>query len=106
MRGGLAMQRELSLDDYLAILRRRYWLIVFPAILGAVVGGAVSLKVPSRYTSHTAVLVEQPSIPDSYVKPVVSENLQQRLVSMQEQILSRARLEPLVERFGLYKNDA
>jgi len=100
------MHRELSLDDYFTILRRGRWLIIVPAILGAVVGCAVSLILPRRYTSHTAVLVEQPIIPDSYVKPVVSEDLQQRLVSMQEEILSRARLEPLVKQFGLYKNDA
>jgi len=100
------MHRELSLDDYFAILRRRRWLIVVPAILGVVAGYAASVVLPRRYTSHTAVLVEQPIVPDSYVKPVVSEDLQQRLVSMQEQILSRARLEPLVQRFGLYKTDA
>jgi len=52
------------------------------------------------------VLVDQPAVPDSYVKPVVSEDLNQRLASMQEQILSRTRLQNLVERFGLQGKDA
>src|SRR5256886_15473022 len=43
---------------------------------------------------------------DSYVKPVMSEDLNQRLASMKEQILSRTRLQHLVEKFGLYKKDA
>jgi len=51
------------------------------------------------------VLVEQPLVPDNYVKPVVSRDLNQRLASMQEQILSRTRLQHLVEDFGLYKKD-
>jgi len=36
------------------------------------------------------------------VKPVVTEDLNHRLASMQEQILSRTRLEPIIEKFGLY----
>lgn len=101
----MAKQKELTFDDYLAILRRRCWLIIVPAILGVTIGYAVSLVLPARYTSHTVVLVEQPVVPDSYVKPVVSEDLNQRLASMQEQILSRTRLQHLVEQFGMYKDE-
>src|SRR5438309_3515976 len=96
-------QTELTFEDYVAILRRRRWLIIVPAVLGATIGYALSLALPARYTSHTVVLVEQPIVPDSYVKPVVSEDLNQRLASMEEQILSRTRLEHLVEQF--YKED-
>jgi len=98
--------RELTLDIYLAILRRRRWLVLVPALLGAVAGYALSFGLPKKYTSHTLILVEQPTVPDSYVKPVVSEDLNQRLASMREQILSRTRLQQLVEHFGLYKTDA
>jgi polysaccharide chain length determinant protein (PEP-CTERM system associated) len=102
----MAIQRELTFEDYVAILRRRRWLLIIPAILGAAAGYLLSLVLPSRYTSHTMVLVEQPAVPDSYVKPVVSEDLNQRLASMQEQILSRTRLQDLVERLGLQGKDA
>jgi len=102
----MAIHRELTFEDYVAILRRRRWLLIIPAILGAAAGYLVSLVLPSRYTSHTMVLVEQPAVPDSYVKPVVSEDLNQRLASMQEQILSRTRLQDIVERFGLQGKDA
>src|SRR6266481_4864617 len=98
--------RELTLDIYLAILRRRRWLVLIPALLGAVAGYILSFHLPKRYTSHTVILVQQPTVPDSYVKPVVSEDLNQRLASMREQILSRTRLQQLVERFGLFKTDS
>jgi polysaccharide chain length determinant protein (PEP-CTERM system associated) len=98
-------RKELTFEDYLVILRRRRWLVIVPAILGATVGYVLSLALPARYTSHTVVLVEQPIVPDSYVKPVVSEDLNQRLASMEEQILSRTRLQHLVEQFGMYKKD-
>jgi protein tyrosine kinase modulator len=102
----MVKHRELNFDDYVAIVRRRRRLIILPAILGAAVGCLLSLVLPPRYTSHTLVLVEQPIVPDSYVKPVVSEDLNQHLASMQEQILSRTHLQPLVEKFGLYEKDA
>lgn len=97
--------RELEFGDYLAIARRRLWLIVVPTLVLPIVTYMVSLKIPNRYTSQTLVLVEQQKIPDSFVKPVVSEVLNQRLATMQEQILSRSRLQPIIEKYGLYKND-
>jgi polysaccharide chain length determinant protein (PEP-CTERM system associated) len=98
--------RELTFEDYAAMFRRRRWLILIPALLGAMVGYTLSWSLPKRYTSHTTILVEQPTVPDSYVKPVVSEDLNKRLASMQEQILSRTRLQHLIEQFGLYGNGA
>jgi polysaccharide chain length determinant protein (PEP-CTERM system associated) len=65
---------------------------------------AVSLVkfLPKRFTSQTIVLVRQPTVPTDVVKPVVTEDLNHRLASMQEQIMSRSRLEPIIEKFGLY----
>ncbi len=97
--------RDLSIDDYVAILRRRKWLIVIPAILGPMISYGVSLRMPSLYTSQTLVLVEQQKVPGTYVEPVVTEDLNARLATMQEQILSRTRLQPTIERFGLYRDD-
>ncbi len=97
--------RQLTFDDYLAILRRRRWVLAIPAVLGAVIAYLISLTLPNQYTSQTLVLVTQPTVPESYVKPVVTEDLNQRLATMQEQILSRSRLEPIIQRFGLYKDE-
>src|SRR5258708_33538768 len=102
----MVLQREFSFEDWLAALRRRRRLIIIPALLGAAAGYLLSRVLPVRYTSHTMVLVEEPVVPDNYVKPVVSEDLNQRLASMQGQILSRTRLQHLVEQFNLFKKDA
>jgi len=98
--------RELTLDDYLAILRRRWWVIVIPAVLASAGTYLISRKIPDRYTSQTLVMIEQPKVPEDYVRPVVTEQLDQRLGTMREQILSRTRLEPIIERLGVFKEDA
>lgn len=94
--------RPLKLDDYVRILKQRAVLIVVPAVVLAVTALLFSNAIPPQYVSQTLVLVEQQRVPDEYVKPVVTSDLDQRLASMKEQILSRSRIEPLVQRFNLY----
>jgi polysaccharide chain length determinant protein (PEP-CTERM system associated) len=97
--------REFTLDDYLAILRRRLWVILIPAVLVCAGTYLFSRKIPNRYTSQTLVMIEQPKVPENYVRPVVTEQLDQRLGTMREQILSRTRLEPIIQRLGLFKEE-
>lgn len=98
-------QRELTFEDYIAIVRRRWALVVVLAVVGAGLGYAATHLFAKRYTSQTLVLVQQPTVPTDYVKPVVSNDTDQRLAVMQQQILSRSRLEPIIRQFGLYSND-
>ncbi|MGA3126633.1 MAG: GNVR domain-containing protein [Candidatus Korobacteraceae bacterium] len=97
--------RTLTLDDFLSIVRRRVWLILLPSLVVPIIAFLVSLELPARYTSETLVLVEQQRVPDNFVKPVISQELIGRLATLQQQILSRSRLEPVIEKFGLYKED-
>src|SRR5665213_3497476 len=94
--------RVLNLEDYATILKRRWWIIAIPMLVLPIVAYGISHFVQPRYVSQTLVLVEQQKVPDSYVKPVVTEDLSARLATMKEQILSRSRLEPIIERFNLY----
>jgi polysaccharide chain length determinant protein (PEP-CTERM system associated) len=95
--------RQLGFDDYLEILRKRWWIILIPAILGCSGVYLYSLSLANQYTSRTLVIVEQQKVPDSYVKSVDSGDIGERLGTMQEQILSRTRLQPIIEKFDLFK---
>lgn len=96
-------RRELTEEDYLAILRRRKWWLLLPLLVGPGLAMAIYYFIPAQYTSKTVVLVQQQKVPDEYVRSVISDDLNSRLASMQEQILSRSRLEPILTRFGLYQ---
>ncbi len=96
--------RALTLQDYSTILKRRWWIIAIPAIIFPLVGFALTFLVQPEYISQTLVLVEQQKVPESYVKAVVTEDLNGRLATMKEQILSRSRLQPIIERFNLFAN--
>jgi polysaccharide chain length determinant protein (PEP-CTERM system associated) len=101
----LLANRQYGIDDYLAMLRRRWLVLLIPAVIIPALTYAGSMFIPNRYTSQTLVLVEQPRVPEAYVKSATGDELGQRLSTMQEQILSRTRLQPIIERFGLYHND-
>src|SRR5580692_5861843 len=96
--------RALTVQDYVTILKRRWWIIAVPAIIFPVVGFAITYLVQPEYISQTLVLVEQQKVPESYVKAIVTEDLNGRLATMKEQILSRSRLQPIIERFNLFAN--
>ena len=96
--------RALTLQDYTTILKRRWWIIAIPAIIFPIIGYGITFFVPPEYLSQTLVLVEQQKVPESYVKAVVTEDLSGRLASMKEQITSRSRLQPIIERFNLFAN--
>ncbi len=93
--------RPLILEDYFAILKRRGWMIVIPAVLVPIIAVAMTYRLTPIYTSQTLVLIEPQTVPDTYVKPIIAQDLDSRLSSMKEQILSRSRLEPIIERFNL-----
>lgn len=95
--------RELSMDDYLAMLRRRLKLILIPTLLAPIAGFLVSYAFTPKYTSQALILVEGQKVPEGYVKPVVTEDIVQRIATMQQQVLSRTRLIPLIDRLGLAK---
>ena len=90
--------RELTLDDYLSMLRRRIRIILIPALLAPLVGFLVSYAFTTKYTSQSLVLVEGQKVPEGVVQPVVTSDLAQRIATMQQQVMGRSRLQPIVEK--------
>jgi polysaccharide chain length determinant protein (PEP-CTERM system associated) len=95
--------RELSVDDYLAMLRRRLKVILIPALLAPLAGFLISFAFAPRYTSQSLILVETQKVPEGYVQPVVTKDVTQRIATMEQQVLSQKELQPMVERLGLAK---
>jgi polysaccharide chain length determinant protein (PEP-CTERM system associated) len=92
----------LSWEEYWAIALRRRWWILLPLFLAWAAVWGVSWLLPSTYQSEALILVEQQRVPDQYVVPNVTTNLQERLQNLTEQTLSRTRLQVAIDRFHLY----
>lgn len=93
---------EISMSEVKRILRKYWWVLPVTGVTGTALALAATFVLPNKFTSQTLVLVEQQSVSTEMVKPVITEATNQRLASMKEQILSRSRLQPIIEKFGLY----
>src|ERR1035438_4031759 len=94
----MIQNRELTMDDYLSMLRRRAKVILIPALVAPLVGFLVSFAFTPKYTSQSLILVEGQKVPESMVQPVVSEDLAARMATLQQQVMSQTNLQPVVDR--------
>src|ERR1700734_2479062 len=91
-----------DLQRYLGVVRRRHLQFLIPLFLGWIVVWGASWVLPPVYRSGTLILVEQPTMPKDYVTPNVTDDLQDRLRSITQQILSRTRLLHIIDQLNLY----
>jgi polysaccharide chain length determinant protein (PEP-CTERM system associated) len=96
---------EFTTADIKRVLREHWWILPACALTFGIVSVAIATQLPKQYTSQTLVLVSRPTVAEDIVKPVVTEDLTQRLAAMKGKILSRTRLEPVIEKFNLYAED-
>lgn len=101
----LSRRTPTDISDYLEIfLRRKYW-IVLPAIAIASIMTMVSLVLPKSYRSETLILVDAQRVPEKYVQSTVTGDVTERLQTISQEILSRSRLEKIIDQFKLYDED-
>jgi polysaccharide chain length determinant protein (PEP-CTERM system associated) len=84
------------------IVRRRHLYFLIPLFLGWLIVWGASWVLPPSYKSSTLILVEQPTMPQNYVLPNINDDLQARLESIKDQILSRTRLLTIIDKLSLY----
>jgi polysaccharide chain length determinant protein (PEP-CTERM system associated) len=92
-------------EDAIAVLRHRIWWVLIPFALVSAGTAAVARKLPDRYYSEALVRVVPQQVPDAYVKAPQTENIGDRLAAMQAQVLSRTRLERIIDEQGLYPEE-
>src|SRR3954464_10030447 len=71
-------------------------------IITGAIGFSVSLRIPNQYRSETLILVIPQRVPESYVHSTVTMRIEDRLRSISQEILSRSRLEKIIDEFNLY----
>src|SRR5712691_3677964 len=96
---------RLEMSDYLELLRRRVWMVLACLLVGLLGAGAVYLVMPKVYRSSTLILVESQKVPTDFIKPVTVDTIEERLISIQQQIFSRTLLQKIIEEFGLYQDE-
>ena len=94
--------RGSGLQGLLTIWRRRQWLAILVFAVPMSAGASLIASLPNIYRSTATVLVDRQQVPESFVQSTVTSTLETRLQTISQEILSRGRLEGLINRFALY----
>jgi polysaccharide biosynthesis transport protein len=99
----MPLRPKMELREYLDLFLRQKWLIAasFVIVLGA--AAAYCILTPRQYKSSTTILVIPQRVPESYVQSTVSVGIEDRLATIQQQVLSRTRLVMIMEELGLFQ---
>jgi polysaccharide chain length determinant protein (PEP-CTERM system associated) len=96
--------QQITPDWLLVVARRRAWLIVIPFVIAAIGAGVYAQLQPDRYRSTATVLVTPPQVQVG-VRTGPNLQLRDRLRVLEQEILTRARLERIVLDFDLYREE-
>ena len=92
-------------SDILRIARHRLWLVLAATIAVSVPTVMATRFLHDQYRSETLILIVPQRVPESYVKSTVTARIEDRLPSISQQILSRTRLEQIIQDFDLYPRE-
>lgn len=95
--------RQRTPGEYLKILKRRKWLIILPVIAVATAVSWVVYRLPNVYESTTLIVVKPSTLPSSVIPTMTEDTLTRQLSSISQVVSSRSSLEPLIEKYDLYK---
>ena len=95
--------RQRTAGEFIQMLKRRKWLIMLPIITMTAAFGYVVSKLPSVYESRTLLTVKPPTISDKVVQSLTDEDLTQRLQTINQEVLSRSSLEPMISKYKLFE---
>ena len=95
--------RQRKPSEYLRILRRRKWLLILPIIAVTTAVGYVVYRLPDVFESETLIVVRASNLPTSVVTSAGEDSMTRQLTSINQVVTSRSSLEPLVEKYELYR---
>ena len=97
--------RQRKPSEYIRILQRRKWLVILPVIAITTAVAWVVYRLPNVYQSTTLIVVRPSTLPSGVVPTINEDSLTRQLTSITQVVTSRSSLEPLVDKYDLYREE-
>jgi polysaccharide chain length determinant protein (PEP-CTERM system associated) len=97
--------RSYNIADYKEILMRRRSFFIVPALVIFFAAILWVVVAPRKYEASTLVLVTPQRIPSDIVRTTVTAGFSERLNSISQEIMSRTRLEQVIDELKLYESE-
>ena len=91
-----------GIGDYLEIIRRHKKLVIYPALILAIISSAVAFLLPASYRSTGLILIESQEIPNDLVRSTVTSYADQRIEVIRQKLLTTSNVMRIVDKYKLY----
>ncbi|MCP4689081.1 MAG: protein GumC [Desulfobacterales bacterium] len=78
------------------------WIIMIPVCITMIVGIFLAFTLPKVYRAQTLILVQSQRVPTDFVRSTVSADIDERVSTLSQQIMSRTNLEKIIDKFNLF----
>ena len=96
------MESTFSIEDILAIIRRRWLLFVGVVIPVTILAALVAFALPKTYESTARILVESQQIPQDLARSTVTASPNERIRLIEQRLMTRRNLLELAERHEIF----
>ncbi|VVN99719.1 GumC family protein [Pseudomonas fluorescens] len=102
----MTSEYEMSVNDYIAIIKHRALLLIlsFAVILGVCV--AVALSLPPTYESSGTILVESQQISPDLVAANNNTFADERIEVIRQRVMTREHLEGIIDKYNLFASQS
>lgn len=95
-------QEGISLEQVKGIIRRQRGIFISLFLLTWIAALCTALLLPAIYRAESTILIEEQQIPQEFVQTTITSYVEERLQVITQQIMSRPRLQEIIDRFKLY----
>src|SRR3990172_12213312 len=97
--------QEFDLSQILNTIYRRKDIVIAIFLVIAALTSYLAVSLPNIYRSSTLILITPQRLPSNYVASTVTSSIDQRMLAMTQQILSRTSLEKIIRALNLFSNN-
>jgi polysaccharide chain length determinant protein (PEP-CTERM system associated) len=90
-----------EITKYLDIAQRRKYWVIIPFLVSVLAGLSYTLIAPKVYEAQTLILVQSQSVPQDFVRSIVTDAIEDRLRTITQQVTSRTNLETIIRDYRL-----
>jgi polysaccharide biosynthesis transport protein len=102
MASGSLEQAIAQVQLYWRMVVKYNWHILIGTLAMLLLFTVILARLPNIYEATTTILVNPQQVPERYVSPAVTSDPYSRLNTITQQVLSRSRLQEIIDRFNLY----
>lgn len=99
----MATEYELTLSDYLSIMRRRAPYLIGAFVVVLLIASVVAFAIPPAYRSTGTIMVESQQIPETMVPSAVKTQFDERINAVKQRVMTRESLLQIINKHGLFK---